>query len=80
QSCEVCGALREAVRATRDDATIKTLRDDLGSRKMVLVNAVQTVGMGAAPRKVVLLGLPVGVAGDIVNLVYQRIEDGINLL
>lgn len=68
-----------AWRAASDKDTKDRLKELLPARQ-VLVNAIQISGAGADPTKVVLLGLPNGVAEKFHNLVAARLEDGINML
>lgn len=68
-----------AYRATKDEGVKKALKE-LTSRRVVLVNAVQISGANADPTKVVLLGMPGGLANKFHELVMARLGDDINML
>ena len=80
--CDFCAPLKESIRATKDDAVLKALKE-MTSRRTVLVNAVQISGVGFDATKAnqaALLGLPIGVADTYANLFFQRLAEEINML
>ena len=78
--CEICDSLYDMIRSTKDDSTLKLLKE-LKSRQSHIVNAVRLDGADANPKKPVLLNIPGSVLSEyLTNLANYQKDDDINIL
>ena len=80
KECEVCDRLSSLMRSTKDDDTLKLLKE-MKSRQVHLVNAVRLDGAEADPKKPVLLQLVGSLFQSyLATLEQYQTDDDINIL
>ena len=79
RDCETCDTVNEAIRSTKDDDTIKKLKEFQG-RGGVIVNALRRDGDAKSDTVPVLLQLTNGTFEDYCQNLTTAASDGVNIL